>query len=221
MMKRFSFRYTLMTYRLDQLWLPGAFWALFVVISLFRRDPAAVMDMSQAYLGAVVPLVGGILAAYAVLDDPALELRFAAPTRAWQLLAERLGLILAVQTLCALSFQVFALGMHAQLSALGNWFGLQLAWFVPVITLMSVGCAGSLLAAQTMTGAFLTGLIWLIELLARGWLARNAGQYVLVFMGALMPDHPALHTNQVVLLFLSALFLYASWRFLLHQEKYI
>ena len=41
-------------------------------------------------------------AAYSVLDDPALELRFATPVRAEQTLLARLGLILVIQAACAL-----------------------------------------------------------------------------------------------------------------------
>ena len=220
-MKRFSLRYTLLTYRLDQLWLPAAFWALFVIISLFRNEPDDVLGMARAYLGTVLPLVGGIMAAYAVLDDPALELRFATPTRAGRFLAERLGLILTIQAVCASSFQGFALALGVDLSILGNWVAVQLAWLMPTLTLMALGCVGSLLAAQTVTGAFLAGFVWLMELLACGWLARNAGRYVLIFMGALMPDHPSLHANQISLSILTVVFLFTAWVLLHRQERYI
>jgi hypothetical protein len=220
-MKQFSLRYTLMTYRFDQLYLPAAFWALFAIICLFRREPDYVLDTSRAYLGVALPLIGGIMAAYAILDDPALELRFAAPARAERILIERLGLILVVQAVCALSFQVFALALGVDFSPLGSVFAVQLAWLIPALALMVLGCLGSLLAAQTMTGAFLVGLTWLIELLARGWLARNAGKYMLVFMGALMPDHPDLLPNQLVLFALSFVLLFAAWLLLHRQERYI
>jgi hypothetical protein len=220
-MKRFSLRYTLLTYRLDQLWLPAAFWALFAIVSLFRGDPDGALDMARAYLGAVVPLVGGILAAYAVLDDPALELRFATPIRAERLLFERLGLSFIILSVCAISFQAFALILQADFSPLGNWIDVQMAWLIPTLSLMGLGCATSLLGAQSMTGTSTAGLIWLIELLARGWLAQNAGKYVLVFMAALMPDHPALIANRVCLLILSMGLLVVAWMLLKRQERYI
>ena len=220
-MKRFSLRYTLLTCRLDQLWLPLGFWALFAIISLFGNGPDDVMDMARAYLGAVVPLVGGVLAAYAVLDDPALELRFATPIRAEQLLFERIGLVFIVQTLCAMTFQWLALVLKADFDLLGSWADVQLAWCVPTLSLMGVGCAASLLGAQPMTGVFATGMVWLIELLARGWLARNAGKYLLVFMAALMPNHPALIANRICLLALSMGLLVAAWGLLKRQERYI
>ncbi len=220
-MKHFSLRYTLSTYRLDQLYLPAAFWVLFAIICLFRGTPQYGLDMARAYLGAVVPLIGGIMGAYAILDDPALELRFAAPARAERFLAERLGLILAIQAICALSFQAFVLALGADLSPLGGVFAVQLAWLIPTLSLMTLGCVGSLLAAQTMSGAFLAGLTWLIELLARGWLARNNGKYALIFMGALMPEHPDLIANQITLFTLSIMFLLAAWLLLHRQERYI
>ena len=80
-MKRSSLHYCLLTSRLDQLWFPLSFWVLFAIIGLIR-GPQYILDTSRAYLGAVLPLIGGIMAAYAVLDDPALELRFATPSPA-------------------------------------------------------------------------------------------------------------------------------------------
>jgi hypothetical protein len=220
-MRQFSLRYTLTTYRLDQLYLPAAFWALFAIISLFRPEPDALLDMARAYLGAVVPLIGGVMAAYAILDDPALELRFSTPTRARRMLFERLGLILGVQAICALGFQAFVLALGADLSPIKGVFGVQFVWLIPTLTLMSLGCLASLAAAHAAAGAVAVGLVWLLELLARGWLAYNIGKYVLIFMGALMVDHPALAANQVVLFVLSILFLLGSLALLKRQERYI
>jgi hypothetical protein len=218
-MKRFSLRYSLLTYRLDQLWLPAALWALFAIMSLLLPDKA--QDLARAYLGCMIPLIGGIMAAYAVLDDPALELRFATPIRSEHTLLERLGLILTVQAACALSYQLFCLTLGVDFSILGNWFDVQLAWLVPTLALAALGTAGSILAAQTMTGAFLTGIVWLVEVIARGWLARNNGKYFLVFMGALMPEHPDLLANRLTIFAISLAFILAAWALLRRQERYI
>jgi hypothetical protein len=75
---------------------------------------------------------------------------------------------------------------------------------------MALGCLGSLLGAHTMVGALLVGLVWIVELVARGWFALNNDKFVLVFMGALMPDHPALHASQVSLFVLSSAFILAA-----------
>jgi len=219
-MRRFSLRYSLLTYRLDQLWFPAAFWALFAIIALFL--PEKDFDIACAYLGCAIPLVGGILAAYGVLDDPALELRFATPVPSAQTLLERLGLILLVQAACAFGFQLLCLALGVDFSPLGNALAVQLAWLVPTLALMALGTAGSLLAAQSMTGAFLVGIAWLVELIARGWFAASpVGRYFLVFMGALMPEHPHLLANQASLLALAVLLFAAAWALLHRQERYI
>lgn len=219
-MKRFSLRYTLLTYRLDQLWFPLAFWALFAIVAVLRGTEY-IYDTSRSYLGAVIPLIGGVMAAYAILDDPALELRFATPTRAARFLAEHLGLLLTIQLISALTFQAFALTLGADFAPLGNWLDVQLSWLVPTISLMAIGCLSSLLGAQTMVGAFLAGLVWIVQLVARGWFALNNGKYVLIFMSALMPDHPALRANQISLFVVTIGFIIAAWMLLKRQERYI
>jgi hypothetical protein len=219
-MKRFSLHYTLLTSRFDQLWLPLAFWVLFVILGLLR-GPQYMTDTTRAYLGAVIPLVGGFMAAYAILDDPALELRFAAPISAAHTLLERLAPTFLVQVVCALAYQLFALVLKTDFSIFGGWLNLQLAWLLPTLALLAFGCLAALLAAQTIVGAVLAGMVWLVELVARGWFAGNAGRYFLIFMGALMPDHPDLAANQISLFALSLLFLSASWLLLGRQERYI
>jgi hypothetical protein len=221
-MKRFSLRYTLLTSRLDQLWFPLALWALFVIIAIIR-GPEYVLDTSRAYLGTVIPLIGGIMAAYAVLNDPALELRFATPIPAAQTLFERLAPAFAIQILCALTYQAFALMLHVDfLTTFGNWANVQMIWLIPTVSLMTFGCFCAFAAAQTATGALFVGMVWIVELVARGWFAYNKiGRYFLIFMSSLMPDHPALYANQVVLLILSISFFLLSWRLLYRQERFI
>ncbi len=220
-MKRFSLRYTLLTTRLDQIWFPLAFWLLFIAIAVIRGQ-TYILDTTRAYLGAVVPLIAGIMAAYAVLEDPALELRFATPVSAAQTLVERLAPTLLLQVGCALTFQAFALVFKADFSIFGSWAGVQLAWLVPTLALMGFGCLVSLAAGQTITGAVLTGMVWVVELAARGWFAYDpVGKYFLVFMGPFMPDHPALRANQASLLLLSVAFFFLGWRLFHRQERYI
>ena len=167
-MKRFSLRYTLLTSRFDQLWFPLAFWLLFVIIGIIR-GPEYILDTSRAYLGAVLPLVGGIMAAYAVLDDPSLELRFATPIPASQTLLERISPTFIIQVLCALTYQVFAFALGADFAPMfGNWFYVQAVWLVPTLSLMALGCLTAFIAAQTTTGAVLVGLVWIVQLVARG-----------------------------------------------------
>jgi len=215
-----SWKYSWLTYRRDQLWFPLAFLAIFIVIILIMRHPGVRFSISRAYLGFIVPLVGGILAAYGVLDDPTLELRFSTPVRAEQTLAARLGLVLAVQAACVLVFQLFVGALGVDLSPLGNLFRVQLVWFLPTLALASLGTAGALAGAQTSIGAFLAGAGWLIHLLMNSWLRQNA-KPVFLFLSMLAPGDPALALNQLVLFSGSMALLLVSWALLRRQERYL
>ena len=213
-------KYSWLTYRRDQLWFPLAFLGLFIVIVLILPNAGVRFSIARAYLGFIVPLIGGILAAYSVLDDPALELRFSTPVRAEQTLLARLGLILAVQAVCALVFQLFVGALDIDLSPLGGLFGVQLVWFLPTLALAALGCAGALAGAQTAMGAFLAGAVWLIQLLMNSWLRLNA-RHVFLFLGVIVPDHPDLALNQCVLFAGSTALLLVSWALLRRQERYL
>lgn len=221
-MKRISLYYLLLTSRFNQIWFPLAFWILFMIIAIMRGE-AYIVDTTRAYLGAVIPLTGGILAAYAVLEDPALEMRFATPVAAVQTLVERLLPTFLVQVFFALSYQLFAIALKADFSIIfSSWSALQLAWLIPTVSLSALGCFVALAAAQPTTGALLAGMIWIVELVARSWFAGSKiGQYFLIFMSTFMLDHPALRANQIILCVLSLIFFLASWAFLRQQERYI
>lgn len=220
-MKHFSLRYCLLTSRLDLLWFPLSFWVLFAIIGVIR-GPEYILDTSRAYLGAVLPLVGGIMAAYAVLDDPSLELHFATPVPAAQILLERLVPLFCVLFACASTYQVFAGLLGADFGPLfGGWARVQLIWLVPTLWSIAWGCLIAFAAAHTITGAVLAGLVWIVELVARGWFAGNAGKYVLIFMGPLMPDHPDLMANYITLSVLTIAFLLTAWALLRRQERFI
>jgi hypothetical protein len=215
-----SLKYTWLTYRRDQLWFPLAFLGFFLVAVVVMNHSAIRFTLARAYLGFIVPLTAGILAAYAVLDDPALELRFATPVRAVQTLVTRVGLILSVQIACAVVFQFFLFMMGVDLSPLGGAIGVQLAWFLPALALAAVGTIGSLAAAQTAVGAFLAGAVWLVQVMMKGWLEANAKNLYL-FMGVLVPRHPALVMNQCALFAVSAVLFFLSWVLLHRQERFL
>jgi hypothetical protein len=220
-MKRSSLHYILLTSRFEQIWFPLSFWALFIIIG-FIRGSEYIFDTTRAYLGTVIPLMGGITAAYAVLEDPALELRFSTPISAIQTLLERLLPTFTIQVLSALTFQIFAVYFGADFSPIGGLGDMQLLWLIPTISLMSFGCLMAFISTHAPIGASVVGLVWIVQLVARSWFADGAiGQYVLVFMGVFMPEHPALHANQIVLFSLSIAFLIASLELLRRQERYI
>jgi hypothetical protein len=86
---------------------------------------------------------------------------------------------------------------------------------------MAFGCFCAIAAAQTTTGALLVGMVWIVELVARGWFAYNNGKYFLVFMGPLMPDHPDLFANYISLFALTLALLFIAWALLHRQERFI
>ena len=220
-MKRFSFKYTLLTYRLDQLLFPLAFWAFFVILTLLFSNKAQNFNIARAYIGVAVPLIGGIMAAYAILDDPAIELRFATPIRAAQILFERTVLIFIIQAVSALAFILFALLIGVDFTPLGNSIHLHLAWIVPTVSMIALGTFGAILGAQTMIGSFLVGLVWIIEIIIRDGMAVNNWKYAYLFMGIFAPEHPDLWSNQIALFALTAAFLFFTWLLLHKQERYI
>jgi hypothetical protein len=223
-MKResFSLKYMLLTCRLDMLWLPAAFWALFLIIAWMIQDEAAGFPVTVAFLGAALPLISGILAAYAVLEDPALELQFAAPRPAWRMLLERLGMILLLAAACALSYQGALALLGIDLSPLGGFWPRQLAWLAPTLATAALGSAAALANRNAAAGAAAVGLVWMLEIMLRGlFLQSRWARYLLLMMGSNYPDHPALRANQAVLAGLAALLLAAAWALLRRQERYI
>jgi hypothetical protein len=219
-MRGASLKYSWLTYRRDQLWFPLAFLALFVVFTLILGRPAVRFSLARGYLGFILPLVGGILAAYAILGDPAIELRFATPVRAAGTLFNRLGLILLVQAVCALFFQLVLFALRVDLAPLGGFLGVQRIWFLPTLALTALGCAGSLVGAQNVVGAFLVGTVWLVELMMKGWFLANA-QYAFLFLGVFLPGHPALALQQTFLFAASVGLLVISWLLLHRQERFL
>lgn len=215
-------RYLPATLRLDQLWLPVALWALCAIMILFLRGNVEMaFNVSRSYLGGLLPLIGGIMAAYAVLDDPALELHFSSPRSGWVLLLERLSVVLVVLAVCALSFQGFLAVTGVDLSGLGNGFWRQLAWLVPSLVMIGLGSAAGFATAQSMGGALVAGVIWFFQVLLRDMLASSAvGRYVYLFMGASSPELPWLRSNQASLLAMGVLLLWASMRLLKKQERF-
>lgn len=215
-----GWKYSWLTYRRDAWWFPPAFLALFFLILGVMNHPAVRFAIARAYLGFILPLIGGILAAYALLDDPALELRFSTPVRAERTLFSRLGLIFAVETACALAFQLFALALSVDLSPLGGPLGVQMVWFVPTLALIALSTAGSLAGAQPVVGAFLAGGVWLVQLMMKGWFERNA-RHLFLFFGVFSPGHPDLFAHRCVLLAGSVILLGISWVLLHRQERYL
>jgi len=213
-------RYAWQTSRRELLWFPLALLFFFVVIVVMMRHPEIRFTIARGYLGFFVPLLAGITAAYAVLDDPALELRFATQTRHVQTLLTRLTLLLAVQGACAVSFQAFVSALGVDLSPLGSPLDVQLAWMVPTLTLAAIGLSVSLASAQCVTGAFVAGAVWLLQVLMKSWILAN-GPRLYLFMGILEPGRVDLAASRLILFAASAAAIFVAWLFLRRQERYL
>ena len=223
-MKResFSLKYMLITCRLDMLWLPAAFWALFLIIAWMTQGEPSNFPVTVAFLGVALPLISGVLAAYAVLEDPALELQFATPRPVWRMLFERLGMIIILAAACAFSYQGVLAGLGTYLSPLGSFWPRQLAWLAPTLATAALGAAVAFANRQAMGGAAVVGLVWIIQIFMREWFLQDRwARYLLLMMGSNYPDNPELRANQAALTGLAVLLLVAAWALLCRQERYI
>ncbi len=213
-------RYLALTHRRDQFWFPFAFLGLFLVVMLIMRRPEIRFDLARIYLGFFAPLGGGVLAAYSMLGDPVLELRFVTPVRAESMLLSRLGLLLTIQALCAMTLQLTTLALGVDLSPLGSFWDVQLLWFLPTLTLAALGLSASLAGAQNALGAFAVGTVWLVQLVMKGWFEANAKPFYL-FLGPLAPLDPALFTNRAVLFACALVLLGFSAALLRRPERFL
>ncbi len=214
--------YLLLTSRLDQLWLLAGLWLLFAIIAAFFHADKRGIDMASGFLGVVLPLLGGVLAAYAFLDDPALELHFAAPKPDWLALVERLGVILAEIATAALAYQVYVALLGIDLSHLGGLAERQLTWLVPTLALVGLGCFGSFALAQTTGGALLVGMVWIVQIILHGWFpAQEATRPFFLFLRVFASGSPDLAANQVTLLGIGIVLLASAWALIKKQERYI
>lgn len=215
-------RYQLFSFRLDQLWLPGALWALFAVVTALMHGSPSYFSVATAYLGFVLPLIGGVLGAYAILEDFALELQMTTPRPSWALLAERLGIIFVVQALASLTFQIYLAASGLDLTPLGGLLARQAVWMVPSLACMALGSVLSFIFAQSLPAAMVTALLWLTQLLLRdGFQADPIGRFIFLFLGVRDPQNPDLLGNQLCLTGLSVLFFLFAWIFFKRQERYL
>ncbi len=216
------FRYHLLAYRKEQLWLPAALWALFVLLAFLFRQDSKGPEMGVAFLGFIMPLIGGVLAASIIVDDPALELQLAAPKRAWQILVERLTLMFVIMLVIAVTYQAALIALGVDMSHLGDAAHRQLAWMAPTVSAMALASLAALLFVQGTFGAMLIGGIWIIELLMRGWFpTHSVAKYFFWFMGANNPGHPDLPLNQASLLVTAVAFIALASLLLENEERYI
>jgi hypothetical protein len=218
-----ALRYHLRIVRGEQLVLPAGLWALFALMLFLLGDESGRRPYVIAgYLGMVLPLSAGILSAAAIVDDPVLELQFAAPRPPWRLLVERLAIVLAIACLGAVAFQMLAAGAGVSLSSLGGLGKRQLAWLVPCVALVGLSTWAALALRHSTAAALLVGLVWIVQVIIREGISATAwGRYLYLFMGARQPGSPHLAVNQATLMALGVALTIAGALLLRRQERYL
>ncbi|MGI6207956.1 MAG: hypothetical protein ACOYEW_07045 [Anaerolineae bacterium] len=218
---RVPIRYHLSAYSKDHLWLPAAIWGLFAL--LVGLDAVGRPDqVGASFIGIVLPLLAGVLACSCVLEDPALELQLAAPRQARRILLERLGMLLAIVTVESLTYQAFLALAGVSMSAYGSLLQRQALWLAPTLAMLGLGSALALGTAQSMTGAMLTGLVWLAQILARSWFINSPwARHLFLFAGFFTPASPYLAATHLCLTGVAGLLMVLAWRALERQERYL
>jgi len=210
-------------YRREHLWFPLAVWALFaLVVGFMHRDGGRAYDTANAFLSTVLPLAAGVLSASAIVDDNALELQLAAPRAPWRILVERLALLLAIIAVAAAAFQGYLAFLGVDISGLGSVTARQSVWLVPSLALMGLSSLAALALVQGTAGALFTGVIWIMQVMARGWfIASPWGRYLFLFLGGFCPGSPDLLANQACLVALAIAFVVAASLLLRQEERYL
>ncbi len=216
-------RYAMKTYRKEQFWMPPAFLAFFCILSAFFLEDGRANSMATAFLGYMLPLISGILASSPILSDPALELHFAAPISAWQLLVARYGVLLAVMLATGFVFQGCMALMGVDLAYLGNFWHRQMVWVVPSLTMLGLGCFTALALRQATGGSVFSGGLWIFQLTLKGYLlSKTLARNLVLFMGATFPmGGTMLVKNQISLTLIGVLLVFLSAFLLKRQERYI
>lgn len=215
-------QFVLRTYQASMFWLPAAIWALvLIVVGIFGKNFQAV-TVSSAYTGVVLPLIGGILGAYAFLDDPVLELQFASPRAAFRAIVEKFGVIMLVLAVCSISYQLIIHWIGLDMREYGSIWQRQAAWIVPCIAMTLGGMTAAFGSAQCTTGAMMVGMVWIVEVIARDWfLMTPAAKNFFLFTGALYPKATSVISSQLTILGLSIIFLITGWVLFQKQERFI
>lgn len=218
------FRYHFAIYRREQLWLLTGVWILFALaVTLLPNPIAKRAEIGADFLGIALPLLAGVLSVSAVVDDPALELEMAAPRPIWWLLAERLTLLMGIVAATAVSYQGFLMLTGIDLTNYGPLVSRQLIWLAPTLVLVGLASVTAVATVQSTLGTLAVGLVWVLQLLAgdSSFLSSPYLRYLYLFLGARRPEIQELPGNQLTLLVLAFLCLWAAASCLRQHERYL
>lgn len=122
-----------------------------------------------------LPLIGGLLAAFVIGADPAIELHLAAATSYRATAGLRLAIIIAWTALCtgSAALIITAAGYWlAFLQALSPWESILL-WLAPLLWFIGAGAALALLLRNRAASGALLGLLWIAQFLLKPQFLQN------------------------------------------------
>jgi len=173
-----------------------------VLVMLIKPDPRGLpFAGSRLAVEAIMPLVAGVSAAFALSpdDEPALEVTAAGPRPLGWLLGERLlatGLAHAALTVTLMLVSLFGEGERNPVEAI-------LRWLPAMLLFMGLGAYITLRSRQPAMGAALVGLLW----------------FGFAFMGvSLLPGVPALRPLNLIQPIFWAFYAYLQPQMMLHED---
>lgn len=214
-------KYNLQVFQKDLFWFPFAMMSLFLIISIFTKD-SFTSSIPKAFLGYLMPLIAGGLAAYAYLEDQALELKFTFNQRNTKFIFKRLSVVLIISIIVSICYQI---GLHLfQISIDGftNTLQLQLSWFIPVVANIAFASFISLVTKSSNLSFSLIGGIWILQVIARGFFSQHTFlSLFLLFQGTMVPGTKQATINYISLLLISLVSILFSLILIKKQERYI
>jgi ABC-2 type transport system permease protein len=213
--------YQLRIFRHEQLWGPLAIAGVFALIVLVLRGDARLSnEMARTFVGMILPLLAGMLAASLIVDDPALELQLAAPRAPWRLLLERLAVLLILVALLGTAFQGFAALLGVERTLLTNPLRAVAMWLLPSIPLMALGSTAALALCHGMGGALAVGFVWFVQLVVGALFSLPLLRHLYLF-AATRSAAPIPGTNVLGLGLLAAALIVVSTQLMKKEERYL
>ncbi len=212
-------RYELRSLGVSILALPPLVVAVFMGVTLLAayndsrtsgRDTLVHHDLATGVLYLLefgIPPVAGLAAAHLIASDPAKELHLAAQHAYPRTMLLRLGLFTAWVALVTAAVALVA-------SRTGYWLVTrpapqdQLTWIAPMLWCVAAGAALALLVRSIVASSAILGMLWLGELLLRGYFLGNSVlQKQFLFLTIVEPDASFWLANREALIAIACVFL--------------
>ncbi len=214
-------KYNLQIFQKDLFLFPIAFMALFLLITALMNDNTQA-SIARSFLGFVLPLIASGLAAYAYLEDKALELKFTTNQKSTTFIAKRLSVILIVIILTAFIFQAGLKILNITVPIQVSWLYTQMSWLIPSLFAITLSGVISLLANSSNLSFSLMGGIWILQVVLRGWFANNSVlKYIFYFSATMNPGTQDAYLNQLTQTSLIVVCIILTIFLIKKQERYI